>query len=262
MRAPDFLIIGAMKAGSTSLWRWLEAHPDVALPAEKEPNFFSDDRVWRRGERWYRGLFPAEGVTGEASVAYSDPALAESAAARAGDLAPEARLLFIARDPVARMRSHYRHEVLRGRERRRFEEIVAQGGERYARMSRYDEGLAPWRERFGDACRVLSFRALTADDEREWHAALAHLGLDPIDRPAEVHNQSASKTPYRPMMRLAYDHGAARLEKLVPRSVKRVLRPFLLGTSPQVEALLKSSHEPVPEPFRQALWDATATASP
>ncbi|HEX7247334.1 MAG TPA: sulfotransferase, partial [Actinomycetota bacterium] len=51
---PDFLVIGAMKAGTTSLYHYLDAHPDVFVPRVKELDFFVDGANWRRGIEWYR----------------------------------------------------------------------------------------------------------------------------------------------------------------------------------------------------------------
>ena len=57
MRLPDFIIIGAMKSGTSSLHGWLADQPECWLPALKEPNFFSDQPEWNKGLDWYAGLF-------------------------------------------------------------------------------------------------------------------------------------------------------------------------------------------------------------
>src|SRR5690606_19037099 len=54
---PDFLVIGTMKGGTTSLYRYLLAHPDVAPPDTKEIHFFDDH--WSEGVAWYRRRFPS-----------------------------------------------------------------------------------------------------------------------------------------------------------------------------------------------------------
>ena len=83
----------------------------------KEPVFFSDETAWNRGTDWYRSLFAESApgsLTGEASVEYTDPAVADTAAARIAATIPDARLVCLLRDPIDRLRSHYRHEVQRG----------------------------------------------------------------------------------------------------------------------------------------------------
>ncbi|MDQ4058746.1 MAG: sulfotransferase, partial [Actinomycetota bacterium] len=72
---PNFLIIGAMKAGTTSLYHYLRSHPEVFMPAVKELDFFVEDINWRRGLSWYRRQFasapPEARAVGEASTNYS-----------------------------------------------------------------------------------------------------------------------------------------------------------------------------------------------
>src|SRR5947209_19692037 len=68
---PDFLILGAQKAGTTALYAYLRWHPGITGPAWKEVSYF--DRHYRRGPHWYRGHFPirtGDGLVGEASPGY------------------------------------------------------------------------------------------------------------------------------------------------------------------------------------------------
>ena len=120
---PDFLVLGAQKAGTTALYAYLRWHPGITGPSWKEVSFF--DRHWWRGERWYRGHFPlrsAGRLMGEASPSYLFHPLAPE---RAWSLVPEARLVALVRDPVARAYSQYQHEVALGREQLGFEEALA-----------------------------------------------------------------------------------------------------------------------------------------
>ncbi|HET8606194.1 MAG TPA: sulfotransferase domain-containing protein [Gaiellaceae bacterium] len=122
---PDFLILGAQKAGTTALYAYLRWHPRIAGPSWKEVSFF--DRHYARGPRWYRGQFPnrlrAHGsLVGEASPSYlCHPAAPE----RVADLLPDAKLIALLRDPVDRAYSHYQHEVALGREPLSFADALA-----------------------------------------------------------------------------------------------------------------------------------------
>jgi hypothetical protein len=129
---PDFLVIGAQKAGTTALYAYLRWHPGIGGPSWKEASFF--DRHYSRGEAWYRGHFPnpvrmwrAERtngrplVTGEASPSYLLHPLAPE---RVRKLVPEARLIALLRDPVDRAYSQYQHEVSRGTEPLSFEDAL------------------------------------------------------------------------------------------------------------------------------------------
>ena len=260
MTLPSFLIVGAMKAGSTSLFRWLESHPDVRMPKEKEPNFFCDDERYRRGVAWYHDLFPSLGSgeqTGEASVAYADPHHAVKASLRAHQLLPNARILFLQRDPEVRLRSHFRHEVKRGREKRPLAEALRDAGCAYVRASCYRMGLSPWRSLF-DQVQVVDFDALFGSDDAEWRRVLAFLGLSEVRRPSdERHNVTEGKDGYRPLMRWAYDRGWTRVERAVPRWIKRTVRPALLGTSDHQRTLLTSASGAIPSGVRRLLAEQT-----
>jgi hypothetical protein len=124
---PDFLILGAQKAGPTALYDYLHRHPAISGPSWKEVSFF--DRHWARGQRWYRGHFPrgAAQPVGEASPSYLFHPLAPE---RVRSLVPDARLIALLRNPVDRAFSHYQHEVALGREPLSFEDALAAEEER------------------------------------------------------------------------------------------------------------------------------------
>jgi hypothetical protein len=135
---PNFLIVGAQKAGTTALYSHLREHPALAGPPWKEVSFF--DRHFWRGAAWYRGHFPnmlylsavrartgVEPIVGEASPSYLfHPHAPERAAA----LVPDVRLIALVRNPVDRALSHYHHEVALGREALPFEQALEQEEER------------------------------------------------------------------------------------------------------------------------------------
>jgi hypothetical protein len=125
---PDFLVIGAQKAGTTALYAYLRWHPGVTGPSWKEVSFF--DRHWWRGESWYRGQFPLRPrgrLIGEASPSYLFHPLAPE---RARAVLPGTRLIAVLRNPVDRAYSQYQHEVALGREPLSFEEALAAEEER------------------------------------------------------------------------------------------------------------------------------------
>ena len=119
---PDFLILGAQKAGTTALYAYLRWHPDITGPSWKEVSYF--DRHYRRGVSWYRGHFPIgarDRLVGEASPGYLFHPLAPE---RVRTTVPDAKLIALLRDPVDRAVSHYHHEVALGREPLSFEEAI------------------------------------------------------------------------------------------------------------------------------------------
>ena len=111
---PDFVIIGAMKAGTTSLYEYLSRHTEVCFATNKEPMYFSRDEVYGRGEEWYRNLFssahPAQ-LRGEASTCYSRAPHFPNVPLRMAQLIPQAKLIYLLRHPVERAYSHYRWDM-------------------------------------------------------------------------------------------------------------------------------------------------------
>lgn len=125
---PDFLIIGTQRGGTTSLYRYLEAHPGVEPSLGKELQYFSTR--WRRGVGWYRAHFPlvahqaatARRLSFEATPYYL---FHPHAAQRAGQLVGGARIIVLLRNPIDRAFSHFRHNVERGLEPLGFEQALA-----------------------------------------------------------------------------------------------------------------------------------------
>jgi hypothetical protein len=196
---PDFLVIGAQKAGTTALYAYLLKHPAIVGPSWKEVSYF--DRHYARGEAWYRGNFPTrlrhaaarrragtEPVAGEASPSY---VFHPSAPERVAKVVPRARLIALVRNPVDRALSHYHHEVALGREPLSFEDALAQEEERMRgelermRDPRYFS-RAWWNYTYAS-------RGLYADQLERWLAVFPGEQLlvvpseDLLDRPAETY---------------------------------------------------------------------------
>lgn len=125
---PDFLVIGAQKAGTTALYAYLRWHPSIGGPFWKEVSFF--DRHWARGAGWYRGQFPLRRdgmLVGEASPSYIFHPLAP---ARVFSVVPDVRIIALLREPGDRAYSQYQHESALGRESLSFEDALAAEDER------------------------------------------------------------------------------------------------------------------------------------
>jgi Sulfotransferase domain len=199
---PDFLILGAQKAGTTALYAYLRWHPRIAGPSFKEVSYF--DRHYARGERWYRAHMPTrrEGIVGEASPSYLFHPFAPE---RVATLLPHARLIVLLRNPVDRAFSHYQHEVALGREPLTFEQAVAREDERmdgevermlrdpsyfsdawwnhtYLARGRYAEQLERWFADFPRAQMLILLTDELAEDPRETHRrVLEFLGVERRD---------------------------------------------------------------------------------
>ena len=145
---PDFLIVGAQRAGTTSMYRRLSGHPDV-LPAGLHKGVHYFDTAYARGPQWYRSHFPLRAtverhrratgrrpVTGEASPYYMFHPLVPGRIAQ--DL-PDVKVVVMLRDPVERAYSAYTHERARGFETEELERALDLEPERLAGV---DEAFA------------------------------------------------------------------------------------------------------------------------
>jgi len=111
---PDFIIIGAPKAGTTSLWRLIAQHPQIVPCATKEPAFFMRDEIYARGWDWYQNLFPGKQpgqISGEATTEYSQTRSFPKTVSRIAKHVPEAKLIFIMRHPFETLESRWRQSL-------------------------------------------------------------------------------------------------------------------------------------------------------
>jgi hypothetical protein len=250
---PDFLIIGAQRCGTTSLYRYLAEHPAVVPTlVSKGVHYFSTS--YERGPAWYRGHFPLEAyrraralsgtervLTGEASPYYVFHPLAPARVA--ADL-PQTRLIVMLRDPVGRAYSHYQHEREGGFEDlSTFEEAVAAEPDRlageeerivadpgyqsfhhqhhsYLARGRYAEQLARWldvvpRERL----LVVRSEDLFRDLDGTYARVLGFLGLPPwtVERQTayNAHTYEAMRPETKKRLRAAFEPHEQALARLL-----------------------------------------------
>jgi hypothetical protein len=159
---PDFLIIGAQKGGTTSLYDYLGQHPQIARSLRKEINFFTggpDPEVdlWRLGEGWYRAHFPLRAKMAPGQKAFEaspDYMLHPLAAGRIAGLLPDVKLVAMLRNPTDRAISHYFHNVREGEPARNGETLPIG-----AAMAAEEARMAPILA--AEDYRCVAFRALS-----------------------------------------------------------------------------------------------------
>jgi hypothetical protein len=135
---PDFLIIGAQKGGTTSLYLYLNEHPNIGGAVIKEVSYF--DKNYSLGLAWYRAQFPTplrklytrdirkqNYIVGEASPGYL---VYPHSPARIAQILPRVKLIALLRNPVERAYSQYRHNVERGYEQLSFADAIEAEEER------------------------------------------------------------------------------------------------------------------------------------
>lgn len=236
-----------MKAATTSLFNWLGTVEGVDLPESKEVQFYSG-QSWDRGLDWYRSLFPTSAtVTGEASPGYTDPARAEVAASRIRKLYPDIKMIFIAREPADRARSHYRHFVQRGRENRPFAEAAEPTSE-YITTSLYSRALAPYLDLFPSSqLLIVRFDLLVGPTEDGWKQVLDFLDLPATARPSMAHNETAGKKRFTGPLLKIWDKGLLRHTRHLPRWTRSVGKTLLTSNTARYRELLASSSDELPE---------------
>ncbi len=207
LRTPDFFIVGHAKSGTTALYEMLRPHPQIYMPDAKEPWFFSTDmeprfiprRVGRGPQTLeeYLALFapaPPEQRAGEASSSYL---WSRTAAARIAEVAPEAKIIAILREPASFLRSlhlqllqshvevkkDFRTAISLEEERRNGRQIPRQSHRpqllQYARLVRYVEQLRRYEQLFAaEQILVLIYDDFRADNDGTLRTVLRFLEVD------------------------------------------------------------------------------------
>ncbi len=181
-RLPTLLVIGAAKAGTTSLHHHLDAHPEIAMAREKELHFFVGRDAWGRGINWYCRQFDASVPhRGESSVSYTAYPRHTGVPALMHSVLPGAKLLYIVRDPIQRIVSAYVHRFSDGIERRPLSEAVSQLEDNdLVERSRYHYQLEQYLPFYPlSSIHVLSLEALRADPVSVMRGVYAFVGADP-----------------------------------------------------------------------------------
>ena len=206
---PTFLIVGAMRAGTTALSGYLRDHPDVFISRRKELNFF--DAYFDRGLDWYAQWFEGAGdypAVGEATPSYM---YAEEAAQRMATVLPDAKLVASLRNPVDRAYSHYWLNRARAMEKLSFADAVAAeparlaSGDWAARFSRsyldrgrYLRQLQRLTGRYPrESLHVVVFEHLLERPEQVFGSLCRFIGVDDTFHPGRLGSAQAAFRTYR-----------------------------------------------------------------
>jgi hypothetical protein len=208
---PNFFLVGAPKCGTTAMFNYLAAHPDVFMPHTKEPTFFArdldegkrgDDRLFIRDFNQYLELFSdwrGERRVGEGSVWYL---YSKVAAGQIKSFAPDARIIIMLRDPVEAMYSLHAHRLARGAEElKSFEEAIRVEEDRahgrrlpkhayvvkgllYTEVMKYASQVERYFDTFDrDRVLVLIYEEFAADPAQAYGQVCEFLEIDPTFLP-------------------------------------------------------------------------------
>lgn len=232
MALPDFIIVGAMKCGTTTLAAQLALQPGVFMTTPKEPNFFSDDDVYAQGLDWYEKLFdmaPAGDLKGEASTHYTKLPTYPETLARMQAALPALKLIYMVRNPVARSVSHYIHEWTE----KRISTLPAEAFDTHGTLvdySCYGKQIAPFAAAYGiQNIHLVSLEQLNTAPEETFAGIAAFLGLGPEARwQNDLEAQNVSNQRFRPLpgQKLLVDNPVARALRhaLVPKGLRAMVR--------------------------------------
>jgi hypothetical protein len=224
---PNFFIAGAMRSGTTSLTRYLDAHPEVFIPRVKEIHFFDLNHA-DKGIGWYEEHFST--VAGERAIGDATPSYMylEDAVVRMARALPTARIIAILRNPVDRAYSHYWLRRALGVEKVDFIDAIAEESQRvalgdprrscpYLDMGRYVRQLKHVCRHFPrDAVHVVIFEELRDEPAKIYVEVCRHLGVDDTFVPNNLGRVVNASVSYR-------SASLRRVGRRLPRPLSRVV---------------------------------------
>ncbi|MGF1605389.1 MAG: sulfotransferase [Rhodothalassiaceae bacterium] len=263
---PRLIIIGAQKAGTTSFAELLATHSQIAMGEDKEPDFYAAQ--WTRGMAWYRGLYAQARAPWliDASPSYStgfiDPETHQpfAVAERLARTVPDARLIYLVRDPVKRAYSSYWHERRYGSEKRAAAAALTPQSV-YVRQSLYDVHLRYFQRHF-PAKHILTLRF--EDINRQQSAAVdrvcAFLGLQPeaqADKPVARNQGFQYAGPARMLETMLRSPRLTRsvlngLKAVVPQRLRPLAKRLTTAAIPPIDPALAADLTNRFEPHIQA----------
>ena len=257
---PNFFVIGAGQSGTTSLHRYLYLHPEVHVSLLKEPNFFcrAEDGPWPFGRiadrAEYEELYATgEPLRGDCSPSYSQHPLRSGVPERIALLVPDARHVYLVRDPIERILAHYVHDVSSVGETRSLPEALGDLGEPrnpFVVGSSYATQLERYRGSFPDsAILVVDSTDLLVKRVATLRRIFSFLGVDPsFESPGfdEELNVGSTKRAYSPRYAGVRDSMLGDAWRHLPSALRRPLSAVARRASaPKVE-------RPQPDPQLRA----------
>ncbi len=210
------MIIGAAKSGTTSLADSLSKHPEVCFCKEKEPEFFSHEKAWFDKLNQYHSLYDPKPnqKMGEASTSYTMLPETLPTSSHLHEYNPDLKLIYIMRDPVKRLTSHFAHNLVRKRVKTPIDQEVLEDPA-YIGRSRYHTQIKPYLEKFGkDQILLLIFEEFIKKPKETLIQIANFIGIDASVFEAQSDFEKKNQTANR---KILADGGAGKLFKPLKR---------------------------------------------
>src|SRR6056297_46385 len=191
---PNLFVVGAMKAGTTALHGYLDQHPEIFMSDPKEPGFFARADRTDAAREAYLALF-ADGAgaryRGESSTQYTKAPAIAGVPDRLARFAPQAHILYMVREPAARVISQYLFNIrIHGEQRPLCQAVRADP--RYRQIGDYEGQIRPYLDRFGaDRVHILSAERLSTDRQAVMDEIFDWLGLAPAPLAQELRKNTS-----------------------------------------------------------------------
>jgi Sulfotransferase domain len=217
---PNLVVIGAQKCGTSGLHYQLGLHPEIWMSRPKELNFFIEERNWSRGEDWYRAYFDARAkVRGESSPNYTAYPQHLGVPERMRTLIPEAKLIYVVRDPLERIAAHWVHNFAKRREKGDLRATLTHANTSYVMRSQYHMQLQQFLGHYPfEQTLVIEQEELRTAPEPTLRRVFEFVGVDPGFSHPHVGKQRHETSRKTRASRLA-----VRLERLSSTRGGRVL---------------------------------------
>lgn len=178
---PNLIVIGGLKCATTSIHHYLSLHPEIQMSRPKELNYFVEELNGDLGSNWYQSHFDRRvKIRGETSPHYTNLPYFDGVAERMRAHVPEAKLIYMVRDPIERIKSHWRHCRDNGYETRPVGEALSSVDQSYYARSKYWTQLEPFAQRYPrDQVMVVTSEELKAECGATMASVFSFLGVDP-----------------------------------------------------------------------------------
>ncbi|MDJ0615309.1 MAG: sulfotransferase [Calothrix sp. MO_192.B10] len=244
---PNYMVIGASKCATSTICNLLGQHPDIFMVKCKEPQFFSKDEVYSRGLDWYESLYEESGdrkMRGEGSNTYTQKEVFPNTASRIVAYNPNLKLIYVVRNPIARIESFWMEIRGQGGEAVHydFNTAVRVNRDWLVDASNYWQQINEYRPYFSDEqIHIIFSEDLKADSTAVMHRCFEFLGVEPdmpfMDLNLHINRTTNRAVPKKTLSQLREYSIFRNAVKLVPESfrisIKRQLFFQKIKSKPQ-----------------------------